>query len=117
LRVLPHDPQVDFWGNLDMSAMSLLIAAIVLLGLAALKGVNPFDQGIRAFIWLLYRTAAVMLTVARTTDSAYFALRREYRRTVTQIDHERAAFQRVEEANIPADVRIQSSRALGMLPQ
>jgi hypothetical protein len=100
-----------------MSVMPLLIAAIVLLGCAALKGVNPFDKAIRAFIWVLYRLAAVMLTVARTTDSAYFAMRREYRRSVQQIDAERDAFLHLEEARIPAEVRIQSSRTLGMLPQ
>ena len=100
-----------------MSAMSLLIAAIVLLGCAALKGVNPFDAAIQGLIWFLYRAAAVMLTIARTTDSAYVALRREYRRSVEQIDQERAAFQRVEETRIPAEVRLQSGRALGMLPQ
>jgi hypothetical protein len=100
-----------------MTAMSLLIAVIVLLGCSALKGVNPFDAVMRAVIYVLYRVAAVMLTVARATDSAYFAFRREYRRSVDQIDQERAAFQRVEEARIPAEVRIQSSRPLGMLPQ
>ena len=94
-----------------MNAMSLLIAAIVLLGCMALKGVNPFDAAMRALIWVLYRTAAVSLTLARTTDSAYFALRREYRRSVEQIDQERAAFQRGEEARIPGGVRLQSSRA------
>jgi len=98
-----------------MSVMPLLIAAIVLLGCAALKGVNPFDKAIQGLIWVLYRTAAVMLTVARTTDSAYFALRREYRRSVQQIDQEREAFQRLEEARVPAEVRIQSGRTLGML--
>ena len=106
-----------------MSVMPLLIAAIVLLGCAALKGVNPFDKAIRGLIWALYRLAAVMLTVARTTDSAYFALRREYRRSIQQVDQERDAFRRLEEArgpaevHVPAEVRIQSGRTLGMLPQ
>ena len=100
-----------------MSVMPLLIAVIVLLGCAALKGVNPFDKAIQGLIWVLYRLAAVMLTVARTTDSAYFALRREYRRSVQQIDQERDAFLRVEEARIPGETRIQSGRSLGMLPQ
>jgi hypothetical protein len=114
---LPHHPQVDFWENFGMSAMSLLIAAIVLLGCAALKGVNPFDVAMQALIWVLYRAAAVMLTIARTTDSAYFALRREYRRSVEQIDQERAAFQRAEEGRIPPEVRIQSTGTLGIVRQ
>lgn len=114
---------MEVWGTLATSTMPILIAAIVLLGCAALKGVNPFDKVVLAFIWLLYRLAALMLTVARTTDSAYWALRREYRRSVQQIEQERDAFVRMEEARIPVenraqpDPRIQSSRPLGMLPQ
>jgi hypothetical protein len=101
-----------------MNSVPLVVAVIVLLGCAALKGVNPFDKAICALIWTLYRMAAVMLTIARTADSAYFAMRREYRRSVQQIDQERDAFQRTEEARIPPEVRIQSSgRSLGMLPQ
>jgi hypothetical protein len=105
------------WGNLAMSLMPLLIAAIVLLGCAALKGVNPFDIAIRGFIWVLYRLAAIMLTIARTSDAAYWSLRREYRRSVKQIDQERDAFLRLEEARPGAEVRIQSSGTLEMLPQ
>jgi hypothetical protein len=84
------------------SEVIVLVALVVLIGFSALKGTNPLDSTIRGFIWLLYRFAAFSLTIARTADCSYLALRREYRRTVKQIGDEREAFLSVEEARITA---------------
>jgi hypothetical protein len=101
--------------EIGMNSAPLIVAVVVLLGCAALRGVNPFDKAILGLIWILYRFAAVALTIARTADSAYLTLGREYRRSVRQIAEERDALEISEDVRSAAPARMQTSRAIGML--
>ena len=95
---------------------TVLITILVLFGCAVLKGVNPVDKAVQAVIWVLYRVAAIMLAVARTTDAAYLRMKREYRNSVSEISQHREVLHRAEEARA-ITVTIQShTQALELLP-
>jgi uncharacterized membrane protein len=95
---------------------TILIAILVLLGCAVLKGVNPLDVFLQAVIWTLYRAAAVMLAIARTTDAAYMRIKQEYRNSVSEISQHREALHRAEEARAVTVTVHSHTPALGFMP-
>ncbi|HUS07767.1 MAG TPA: hypothetical protein VMZ52_15790 [Bryobacteraceae bacterium] len=89
---------------MNSNTVILSMIGAILLGCAVLQGVNPLDKFFKGLLWLLYQAASIVLAVARTSECAYLTLQREYRKSVAQLNAERAALRTLEEMNsTPAD--------------